>query len=302
MRPGEGYVICARAKRASTHGRHRLSSSRLVAGQVSAPVSRRRGARALYRDFTPDDLKPELKACRHRRHDPGAVARQLRRDAALPRSSPSSTISSARWSAGFRSPIPPACAKALDALKPRRKFVGMRHLIVYEKDPRWLLQPTVQESLHRTSPAGLVAFEAITEHRAAAWHGARHRAADAGPRHRAQPSRPSALAGEAAGSRGRRRWCKAAAFPNISVKLSVGGDVVSRWKWSTEQIRRYSDHVHAALRTADRVMAGSNWPVVLLSGSFRRGLARHRRSLRGQLSAPNAPRCWAAPPMRIYRI
>ena len=60
---------------------------------------------------------------------------------------------------------------------------------------------------------------------------------------------------------------QAAALPNVSVKLSVGGDVVSRWTWSTEQIRRYAEHalVHFG---ADRVMAASNWPVVLLSGGF----------------------------------
>jgi L-fuconolactonase len=60
---------------------------------------------------------------------------------------------------------------------------------------------------------------------------------------------------------------RAAAFPNISVKLSVGGDVVWRWPWNTNEIRRYSDHClqHFGAR---RVMAGSNWPVVLLSGGF----------------------------------
>ena len=37
----------------------------------------------------------------------------------------------------------------------------MRHLIVYEKDPRWLLQPAVQESLGEFARRGFV-FEAIT--------------------------------------------------------------------------------------------------------------------------------------------
>ena len=60
---------------------------------------------------------------------------------------------------------------------------------------------------------------------------------------------------------------QAAACPNISVKLSVGGDVVSRWPWSTDAIRRYTDHTLQHFGPS-RVMAASNWPVVLLSGGF----------------------------------
>ena len=60
---------------------------------------------------------------------------------------------------------------------------------------------------------------------------------------------------------------EAAKHPNVSVKLSVGGDIVWQWPWSTPEIRRYSDHCLQHF-SARRVMAGSNWPVVLLSGGF----------------------------------
>jgi hypothetical protein len=40
-----------------------------------------------------------------------------------------------------------------------------------------------------------------------------------------------------------------------------------RWRWSTPGIRRYSDHV-LDLFGPERVMAASNWPVILLGASY----------------------------------
>ena len=56
-------------------------------------------------------------------------------------------------------------------------------------------------------------------------------------------------------------------LPQYEVKLSAGGDLMARWPWSTEAIRRYVDHVLERF-CPDRVMAASNWPVVLLGGTF----------------------------------
>jgi L-fuconolactonase len=53
----------------------------------------------------------------------------------------------------------------------------------------------------------------------------------------------------------------------MSVKLSIGLDVIMQWKWQTDQVRRYSDHV-LDLFGPRRVMAASNWPVILLGASF----------------------------------
>ena len=179
--------------------------------------------------------------------------------------SPTPRISSAQWSAGCRWPIPPACEKALASLRARRKFVGVRHLIDFEPDPSWLLQPGVQASLDMLRRAGLV-LEVIpnTEPQMASVLEAARRMPDLAVvlNHLGRPPVPES---------GWEPWAsqivQAAALPNISVKLSVGGDVVSRWKWSTEQIRRYAEHALAHFG-ADRVMAASNWPVVLLSGGF----------------------------------
>jgi L-fucono-1,5-lactonase len=51
------------------------------------------------------------------------------------------------------------------------------------------------------------------------------------------------------------------------MKLSAGLDIVTRWRWSTDGIRRYVNHVLERFGP-DRVMAASNWPVILLGGSF----------------------------------
>jgi L-fuconolactonase len=51
------------------------------------------------------------------------------------------------------------------------------------------------------------------------------------------------------------------------MKLSIGLDIIMRWRWSTDEIRRYSDHV-LDLFSPNRVMAASNWPVILLGASY----------------------------------
>jgi len=44
-------------------------------------------------------------------------------------------------------------------------------------------------------------------------------------------------------------------------------DLVLRWRWSTDMLRRYVDHVVQCFG-AGRIMAASNWPVVLLAGDY----------------------------------
>jgi L-fuconolactonase len=219
---------------------------------------------SLNRDFTPDDLKLELDAAGI---DGTILVQSLDNyDETLHYLEVADRVDFMRAVIGWV-PLadPAACARALHALKPRKKFVGMRHLIVYEKDPRWLLWPKVQEGVEQLRRAGL-AFEAITnteEQMETVLETAR-RMPDLNIvlNHLGRPPIPE---------QGWEPWAsqivQAAAFPNISVKLSIGGDLAWRWKWSTEEVRRYSDHVIQHFRSS-RVMAGSNWPVVLLSGGF----------------------------------
>jgi L-fucono-1,5-lactonase len=160
---------------------------------------------------------------------------------------------------------PAACARALDEVSARPKFVGVRHLIAYEPDPEWLMQPSVRASLDLLARRRL-AFEAIPVNPAqleAVIEAARRTPAlSVVLNHLGRPPVPE---------NGWEPWAsqiaRAASCPNVSVKLSAGGDLVAHWSWSTEAIRRYVDHVLARFGP-DRVMAASNWPVVLLGGTF----------------------------------
>src|SRR5262249_50285464 len=79
---------------------------------------------------------------------------------------------------------------------------------------------------------------------------------------------------------------RAAEHRNVSIKLSIGLDIIMRWRWSTDELRRYSDHV-LDLFTSNRVMAASNWPVILLGATYAQAWRRCRwTSARGSGAAP----------------
>jgi L-fuconolactonase len=251
----------------------------------------------LSRDFTPDDLRPELQACGI---DGTVLVQSLDNyDETFHYLDVADQNSFIRGVVGWV-PLadPSANARALEALKPRKKFVGMRHLIAYEKDPRWVLQPTVQESLGQLAKARL-AFEAIpvTEEQTEGVIEAARRRPDLAIvlNHLGRPP---------VSEKGWEPWAsqmvRAAALPNISVKLSVGGDIVWRWPWSTEELRRYSDHVLQNFGPR-RVMAGSNWPVILLSGSFQQAW-RGIEDLVNGLSAADRAEVMGGAAERIYRL
>jgi L-fuconolactonase len=160
---------------------------------------------------------------------------------------------------------PAASARALESMKPRGKLVGIRPLIAYEPDPNWLLQPSVRESLGLLAKAGLV-FEAIPvndrQFEAVLTVTRAIPELKVVLNHLGNPPVPE---------NGWEPWAtyiaRAAELPNMSIKLSAGLALVVKWKWSTKEIRRYADHV-LDLFGPDRVMAGSNWPVVELGGTY----------------------------------
>lgn len=160
---------------------------------------------------------------------------------------------------------PKACAQALEGMKGRGKLVGIRTLIAYEPDPKWLVQSSVIESLKLLAKAGLV-FEAIpvNEGQLESVLAVTRDIPDLKVvlNHLGNPPVP-----EKAWDPWAANMARAAALPNMSVKLSAGLALVVRWKWSTEEIRRYADTV-VELFGPDRVMAGSNWPVVELGGTY----------------------------------
>jgi L-fuconolactonase len=218
----------------------------------------------LDRDFTEDDLRPALAACRV---DQTILVQSL--NDLDETESYLDLAGRVDYVAGVVGWVPladpAACAAALERLAGHGELVGIRHLIAYEPDPEWLLQPPVLESLGLLAEAGLV-FEgipvndaqlesllAVTE---------RLPELSVALNHMGNPPVPEAGWEPWAG-----QMARAAALPNMSVKLSAGLALVVRWAWSTDALRRYADHVVDRFG-ADRVMAGSNWPVILLGAGF----------------------------------
>ncbi|MCC6780289.1 MAG: amidohydrolase family protein [Hyphomicrobiales bacterium] len=218
------------------------------------------------RDFTPDDLQPELARCGVKGtvlvqvlHQVGGETEEcldLCRDVDF-------VLGVVGW---LPLTDPAATALAIERLRARGgKLVGVRHLISNEPDPRWLLQDSVLESLKLLADAGLV-FDAIPinadQLESVLEVAQRLPELSIVMNHLGRPPIPD---------QGWEPWAtqiaRAAENRNISMKLSIGLDVIMRWHWSTPDVRRYSDHV-LDLFSPHRVMAASNWPVILLGASY----------------------------------
>lgn len=218
------------------------------------------------RDFTPDDLGPELERCGIK----GTVLVQVLHQLGGETEECLDLCKEVVFVRGVVGWLPladpDATASALERLRARGgKLVGVRHLISNEPDPRWLLQSGVLESLKLLAAAKL-AFDAIPV--TAAQFESVLEVAERLPElkivmnHLGRPPIPE---------QGWEPWAtqiaRAAEHRNMSMKLSIGLDIIMRWRWSTDEVRRYSDHV-LDLFSPDRVMAASNWPVILLGASY----------------------------------
>jgi len=217
------------------------------------------------RDFTPEDLRPELARCGVK----GTVLVQVLHQVGGETEECLDLCEQVDFVRGVVGWLPladpDATARELQRLRSRGgKLVGVRHLISYEPDPRWLLQERVIESLKLLAAAKL-AFDAIPVN--AAQFESVLEVAQRLPElklvinHLGRPPIPE---------QGWEPWAtqiaRAAEHRNVSIKLSIGLDIIMRWRWSTDAIRRYSDHA-LDLFSPDRVMAASNWPVILLGAS-----------------------------------
>jgi len=218
----------------------------------------------LDRSFTPEDLRPQLKKAGV---DATILVQSLNDlDETREFLGLSHTVDYVAGVVGWV-PLtdPAACIAHLDDLRQLGCLVGIRSLIAYEPDPEWLLQLQVRRSLALLAEADLV-FEAIPVNERQ-FESVLTIACDMPELtvvldHLGNPPVPE---------KGWEPWAalikRAAALPNMSIKLSAGLALVVRWQWSTADIGRYVDYV---LQTfgPKRVMAGSNWPVVVLGGTF----------------------------------
>ena len=253
---------------------------------------------ALSRDFTPDDLAAE----RTPAGVEGSVLIQSLNDLDETReflelaSHHDDILGVVGWA-----PLeePRRAASVLDELLARPgRLVGIRHLINFEPDPDWLLRPNVQECIGEIAARRLVfdtvpndprRFDAVLS--TAAQHPSMTVVID-------HLGRPPVVTGAW------HPWAdfirRAADLPNVSIKLSVGLDVVLDWTWSTEALRRYADHVLQCFGP-DRVMAASNWPVSTLAGSYSR-VWSGVRDLTAHLDAASQAAVLAGTVERVFQL
>jgi len=251
----------------------------------------------LNRDFTPEDLARELKSC----GIDGTVLIQVLHETG----ETGEYLDISRQEKFVRGVVgwvpladPPAAARALETLGPRGKLVGIRHLISNEPDPEWILQGKVHESLKMLATQRL-AFDAIpiNPRQLEAVLATARRLPDLSVviNHLGRPPVPE---------QGWEPWAgliaRAAECPNVSMKLSAGLDIVMRWRWSTAEIRPYVDHVLERFGP-DRVMAASNWPVILLGGGYV-DVWRGITDLVSSLSASERAAVLGGTAERIYRL
>jgi L-fuconolactonase len=143
------------------------------------------------------------------------------------------------------------------------RLVGIRHQVQEEPDPAWLLRPDVVAGLREVERAGLVFDLLVTRHQleaavevTGALPGLSFVLDHAG--------KPDIANAELDPWRDAIR--RLAARPNVACKLS-GLVTEAAPDWTVDDLRPFADHVLASFGPG-RVMAGSDWPVCLLAGSY----------------------------------
>jgi L-fuconolactonase len=151
----------------------------------------------------------------------------------------------------------------LRALPGGERLVGVRHQVQEEPDPRWLTRPDVRAGLGAVERAGLVYDLLVRPHQLAAavevtgtLPGLRFVLDHAG--------KPDVAGG--ALDPWREHVARLAERPNVACKLS-GLVTEASPSWTVADLRPFAAHVLERFG-AERVMAGSDWPVCLLAASY----------------------------------
>ncbi len=159
---------------------------------------------------------------------------------------------------------PDATNERLEQYKQHPKFRGMRHLIHEEKNPDWVIQDVVIESLKVLASHDMI-FEVVAVF----------------PNHLKHVPTISAkvpnlkmaidhLAKPPIKDKGMSPWSdqmKAAAEnPNVYAKVS-GLNTAAAADWSGSDLKPYIDFAVEAFGT-NRLMFGSDWPVCILAGDY----------------------------------
>jgi L-fuconolactonase len=173
--------------------------------------------------------------------------------------------------------FPDVAGRAIERFKRNPLFVGMRHLIHNEVDPKWLLQERVMEGLKLLADNDL-AFDVVAvnhEHLACV-----PLVSEKAPGlrmvidHLGQPPIKSGEFGQ---------WGEdmriAAQNPNVYAKISGLGTASGSWDtWTAEQIRPYVDFALEVFGP-ERCMCGGDWPVSVLAGGYGKAWGAYREAL-----------------------
>ncbi len=222
------------------------------------------GMSVLRRDFLTSDLAPLLDAAQV----DACVAVQARQDA----EETSWLLSLADehdWIAGvvgWCDLRAPDVGRALDRLTANPRFVGVRHVVQDEPDPRFLLREDFCHGVAELSGRGLAYDLLIHTHQAPA-------AVEFAQRFPEQRIVLDHLGKPQVRACVREPWGahlrQLAACENVSVKLSGLVTEADLECWTPEQLAPYLDTALEAFG-CDRVMFGSDWPVCLLATDYAR--------------------------------
>jgi L-fuconolactonase len=188
----------------------------------------------------------------------------------------------------------PDGAARIDALAARKLLVGLRPMVQDIADDDWLLRPQLAPLFAAMAKAGLV-FDALVK-----------------PRHlpRLEPivdrhpdlcfvldhcGKPQIAAGGIADWQ--RDIASLAKRPNIVCKLS-GLVTEAKPDWQTADLRPVVDHVRACF-SPQRLLWGSDWPVLNLAGDYAGWLAA-AESLLEDLSADEKAAVFGGTAARVY--
>jgi len=196
---------------------------------------------------------------------------------------------------------PDAAAERLDVLAAHPAFRGIRHGIHFESDAEWLLRPDVDEGLGLLEARG-IPYDVVP---------VRRRHLELVPiiseRHPDlvmvidHLSKPPIGRDESWVSGWRTNLRAAAANPNAYAKVSglfpARADMTD---WKLDEVQPFFEFALEVFG-ADRLMWGSDWPIVVLAGGFERAWREHNRMF-DALSEAERAAIRGGTAARVYRI
>lgn len=196
---------------------------------------------------------------------------------------------------------PEETEEALDKYLKNPYFKGVRHLIHDEKDPRWLLQPQVLESLQilaaRRIPYDVVGV--LPEHIETVLE-----VAEKVPDllmvfdHLNQPP----ITGKERFGRWGELMLVASKHHNFFQKISGQGTASGNFEdWSVNDLKPYFEFIFEHFG-ADRCFCGGDWPVSLLAGDYVSTWAAYKNLLTGMLSDADQKKVFSDNAIHFYNL